>query len=79
MAKVTVEVLDAVVDGKRKGEKVEIDERSAKAFESLGYVKILPKPIKKDEDKPKETPKAKAKPKKKATPKGTSKKESKDK
>jgi len=38
---VEVEVLDAVIDGKVKGEKLEIDEKSADYFESIGYVKKL--------------------------------------
>lgn len=41
MAKVRVEVLDAVVDGKGKGAKLEIDERSALYLESIDYVKIV--------------------------------------
>lgn len=38
MAKVKVRVLDAVVDGHKKGEVISIDERSAKHLESLRYV-----------------------------------------
>lgn len=41
MAKVKVEVLDAVVDGKRKGEVVELDEKQAKYLETIRYVKIV--------------------------------------
>ncbi|MED4234410.1 hypothetical protein WKH56_10615 [Priestia sp. SB1] len=39
--KVEVEVLDAEIDGKVKGETLEIDEKSADYFESIGYVKKL--------------------------------------
>ena len=43
MSKVKVEVTGAVVDGVPNGSTIEIDERSAKAFEAKGYVRILPK------------------------------------
>ena len=39
--KVEVEVLEAEVDGKVKGETLEIDEKSADYLESIGYVKKL--------------------------------------
>lgn len=39
MAKVKVEVLDAVVDGHKKGEQIMVDERSAKMLEENYYVK----------------------------------------
>jgi len=55
--KVKVNVLDAVVDGKGKGAKLEIDERSARYLESIGYVEIEAQV---EEKKPKQT-KAKAK------------------
>lgn len=61
MSKVKVETIGAVVDGHPIGSKIEIDERSAKAFEAIGYVRILPKP------KPKPVKKAKSAPKKSAT------------
>ena len=38
-ASVKVEVLDAVVDGKGKGEQLEIAEQSAEYLEKIGYVK----------------------------------------
>ncbi|WP_144558530.1 hypothetical protein [Shouchella miscanthi] len=41
MSKHTVEVLDAIVDGKKKGEKLDIDTKSAKYLESIHYVKII--------------------------------------
>lgn len=41
MAKVTVEVLDAIVDGKKKGEKLELDQKQAKQLEAIRYVKIV--------------------------------------
>lgn len=41
MAKVKVEVLDAVVDGATKSEQIVIDERSAKHLESIEYVEII--------------------------------------
>lgn len=43
MAKVNAEVLGAVIDGKGRGEKIQIDERSAKSLEAKGYVKVLSK------------------------------------
>ncbi len=39
IAKVKVEVLNAVVDGKGRGEQLEIEEKSAEHFEKLNYVK----------------------------------------
>lgn len=60
MAKVRVEVLDAVVDGKGKGAKLEIDERSALYLESIDYVKIV-----KDEEGTKSKSKSKSKKSKK--------------
>lgn len=39
--KVEVEVLEAEVDGKVKGETLEIDGKSADYLESIGYVKKL--------------------------------------
>ncbi|MEK4178561.1 hypothetical protein NSQ61_03045 [Aeribacillus sp. FSL K6-1121] len=36
-----VEVVGAVVDGNQPGSKIEIDERSAKHLEKIGYVRIL--------------------------------------
>lgn len=41
MAKVKVEVTNAIVDGKCHGEQVSIEEKDAKRLESIGYVKIL--------------------------------------
>ncbi len=49
MPKVKVEILDAVVDGKGKGEQISIEEKSADYLESIGYVKRLT--AKKQEDK----------------------------
>lgn len=48
MAKTKVEVLNAIVDGARRGETITIDSRSAAHLESIGYVKII------GEEKPKE-------------------------
>lgn len=53
MAKVTIEVLDAVVDGKGKGEKLSVEEASANYLVKIGYAEIV-----------KETPKKKPSPKK---------------
>lgn len=44
MAKVDVEVISGVVDGKKKGAKLSIEERSANKLSDKGFVKILPKP-----------------------------------
>lgn len=41
IAKVKVEVLDAIVDGKVRGEQLEVDEKSAKQLEANGYVKVV--------------------------------------
>lgn len=41
MAKLKVEVLDAIVDGKQKGEQLEIDQKAAEHLAGIGYVKIL--------------------------------------
>ena len=38
-SRIEVEVLDAVVDGKGQGEKIQIDEKSADYLEQIGYVK----------------------------------------
>lgn len=38
MAKVTVRVLNAIVDGKRHGEQLDIEEKSAAYLSSIGYV-----------------------------------------
>lgn len=52
MAKVKVKVLDAVVDGKRKGETLEIREERAKALEKVRYVEIVKDEKPKDDKKP---------------------------
>lgn len=70
MAKVKVEVLDAVVAGKRKGEQVELDETQAKYLERIGYVKILGE-AKKTEEQP-QPKKEESQPKKVATKKKSS-------
>lgn len=63
MAKVNVEVISGVVDGKKKGAKLSVEEKSAKALEAKGFVKIVaspkakPKPAKK-ESAPKKQSKA---------------------
>lgn len=71
MAKVLVEVLDAVVDGNKKGAQIEIDANSADSLIRVGYVKRVEKPVVKDAPKaePKTEPKAtkKSKPKQKST------------
>lgn len=59
MAKVKVEVLNAEVDGKKQGEQLSIEEKSANHLEAIGYVK-----------KVKTQPKAKPKTQKKTEPKG---------
>ncbi|WP_263708004.1 hypothetical protein [Shouchella tritolerans] len=41
MAKVTVRVLNAIVDGKRKGERLDIEEKSAAYLSSIGYVEVI--------------------------------------
>lgn len=49
MAKVKVRVLNAVVDGKGKGEVVSVEERSAKHLVSIGYVERVAEAPKKEE------------------------------
>lgn len=41
MANVKVKVLDAVVDGHKKGEVIEVDAKSADALVANGYVKLV--------------------------------------
>lgn len=61
-ARVTVETIGAIIDGKPIGSTLEINERSAKALEANGYVRILPtpKPVKKAAAPKKPATKAKA-------------------
>lgn len=40
--KVQVEVIDGVVDGKGKGAKLSISEKTAARLKDIGYVKVLP-------------------------------------
>lgn len=56
MAKQKVKVLDAVVDGKRKGEVLEVDSKTADMLVKNGYVELV------KEEKKKEAPKKEAKP-----------------
>lgn len=65
MEYVKAEVLDAIVDGKRKGAQIEIDRRSAEYLAGIGYIKII-------ENVPQEQPKAQ--PKKPAAKKAAAKK-----
>jgi hypothetical protein len=50
MAKVKIEVLDAVIDGRVKGEQLDVGEKSAKHLIEIGYAKkvevkvVEPKP-----------------------------------
>jgi hypothetical protein len=39
VAKVRIEVLDAVIDGKKKGEQLEVEEKDAKHLIAIGYAK----------------------------------------
>lgn len=41
MAKVKIEVLNAVIDGKCKGEQLEVEEKSAKHLIEIGYAKEI--------------------------------------
>lgn len=65
--KVTVETIGAVIDRNPIGSTIEIDERSAKALEALGYVRIIetvvptPTPVKKAAAPKKPVAKAKVK------------------
>lgn len=51
MTKVKAEVLEAVVGGKKKGEKLELEQSQAEYLQRIGYVKILDE-RKKNEEKP---------------------------
>jgi hypothetical protein len=55
---VLIEVLDAIIDGKGKGEQLEVDEKSAQHLIGIGYAKAVevkeaPKPKLKTAPKPK--------------------------
>jgi len=56
MAKTKIEVLDAVIDGKRKGEQLEVEAKSAEHLINIGYAKEV-------KAEAKAQPKAEAKPK----------------
>lgn len=69
--KVKIEVTNAVIDGKKHGEQLTVDEKSAKHLIAIGYAKEVvevSKPVAKEE------PKAEAKPK--AAPKRNARKKS---
>lgn len=55
MAKVKIEVLNAVIDGRKKGEQLEVSEQDAKKLVAIGYAKEV------TEAKAESKPKAKAK------------------
>jgi hypothetical protein len=57
MAKVIIEVLDAVIDGRVKGEQLEVGEKSAKHLVEIGYAKRVE--VKQVEPEAKPKPKAK--------------------
>lgn len=79
--KVTVETVGAVIDGNPIGSTIEINGRSAKALEAIGYVRILPTPtpVKKEAAPKKPVTKAKVTPKTKAPAKDSVKTEDKPK
>lgn len=60
MAKVNVRVVGAYVDGNAPGTQINVEEKSAKYLEKIGYAKIV-------KEAPKPAPKKKAAPRKKAT------------
>jgi hypothetical protein len=51
VAKVRIEVLDAVIDGKKKGEQLEVEEKDAKHLISIGYAKEVKVEAPKTEEK----------------------------
>ena len=51
MAKVKVEVLDAIVGGKKKGEQLELEQSQAEYLQRIGYVKVLDEPKEKPQPK----------------------------
>jgi hypothetical protein len=60
MAKVKIEVLNAVIDGKQKGEQLEVNEKSAKHLITINYAKkVEEKQADKAEAKPKQPAKKK--------------------
>lgn len=53
MAKVKAEVVRCIIDGKRHGETIEVDEGFAHKYEALGYlrnIQTVKKPAKKKAD-----------------------------
>ncbi len=56
MKTVKIEVLDAVIDGKRKGEQLDVQEKAAETLVKMGYAKLVEQP--KEDPKP-EAPKKK--------------------
>ena len=65
---VTIEVLDAVIEGKGKGERLKTSERSAKYLERIGYAKIIEEQPRQEPQK-RRTSKKRTEPKKEAEPK----------
>ena len=53
MANVKVEVLDAVVNGKVKGEQLSVSEKAAEKLEKNGYVQLVSSKQKQSEKKDK--------------------------
>lgn len=49
MAKVKVEVLDAIVGNKKKGEQLELEQSQAEYLQRIGYVKVLDEPKRAEE------------------------------
>lgn len=70
MSKVEVRVLNAVVDGKGRGEILSIDEKSAVGLAKIGYVEIItqPKAEVKEETVEENVPKKESAPKPKRQP-----------
>lgn len=54
MAKKKVKVLDAVVDGKKRGSILEVDSKTADMLLKNGYVELVKEEKKKEEPKEKE-------------------------
>lgn len=71
MAKVKVETIGAIIDGRPIGSQIELEERTAKRLEALEYVRIIgkPTPVKKESAPKKPATKAKTRTKPKTAKK----------
>lgn len=64
---VKVKSIGAIIDGRPVGSIFELEERTAKRLEAMGYVKIMAEPAPVNKESAPKKPAKKAKPKKKYT------------